>query len=81
MADKLLLSVKVATGAKKEVVREETKGRLFISVREKAERGEANRRIREVLAERFRVPLKAVHITAGHHKGAKRIEMYVDKKV
>lgn len=77
----MLLSVKVTAGAKKEAVQEDSKGRLLVFVKEKAERGDANTRVREIFAKRFRVPLKAVRIVAGHQKPTKRILIFNEKRV
>lgn len=58
--------VVVAPGARRERI-EEVKPNVFsISVREKAERGEANERVRILLARHFHTIPKSVRILSGH---------------
>jgi uncharacterized protein YggU (UPF0235/DUF167 family) len=65
--------VKVITENKNEVVRAEKDGRLTLSVRAKRERGAANVRVRELLAEHFGVPMRGVVIVRGHTSSTKTI--------
>ncbi|OGZ14153.1 MAG: hypothetical protein A3J08_03730 [Candidatus Lloydbacteria bacterium RIFCSPLOWO2_02_FULL_51_11] len=78
----MYLKVIVNSGAKKEKIEEgpastkgsggaKKKGELKISVREPAQRNLANTRVRELLAARFKVPLSAVRILAGHRSPRK----------
>lgn len=59
------LRVKVRAGARALSIIENTKGQLEISVRELAERGEANKKVIEVLRDRFKG--KKVTLIKGHH--------------
>ncbi len=65
------VSVKVAAGARKEKVVEVTPVRFEISVREAAARNEANQRVAQILAVRFKVPVKRVRVIKGHRSPSK----------
>ena len=72
------VKVKVVAGAKKERLEEEKEGVFTIAVRERAERNEANTRVRELVAEYFAVPMGKVRMVTGHHGPTKRFEIYND---
>ncbi len=65
------VSVRVEAGAKKEVVEVAGKGRLKISVKQKPQLGAANKRVVELAAKHFKVPIKSVHILRGHKTPSK----------
>lgn len=65
------ISIKVTAGAKKEGIEVLPNNRFKISVRAKAEQGAANKRVLELIALHFRVPIKKVHIVRGHHSPLK----------
>ncbi|MDP2648798.1 MAG: DUF167 domain-containing protein [Patescibacteria group bacterium] len=67
--------VKVSAGARRESLAEGKGGVLGISVREKAERGAANLRVRELVARHFGVSVKAVRIVKGHRGSSKTLEV------
>lgn len=67
----MYVMVKVIAGARRESVKELSPERFEISVREQAERNQANRRVIEILADRFRVPVKRIRITKGHRSPSK----------
>jgi len=67
----MYIKVRVRTGARAESVRIVADDRLDISVRERAERGEANTRVVELVARHFRLPAASVRITKGHHRPSK----------
>lgn len=62
---------------KKSVSRETDEGSetLAISVREPAVGNRANTRVREILAERFAVPVGKVRILTGHRSGGKMVSI------
>ena len=68
------LKVQVMPGAKRERV-EEKGAALVIAVREPAQGNHANRRVREIVAERSGVPLARVRIVAGHHARSKMLSI------
>ena len=60
------IAVKVTPQARRESVVALADGALSISVKEKPERGAANGRVRELLADYFGVPLSRVNMIKGH---------------
>lgn len=60
------IKVIVTAGSKKESIVEKSPDHFEISVREKAERNMANKRVIELLASHFKVPLGKVRIVNGH---------------
>jgi len=67
----MYIKVKVQAGAKKEVLKQKTKDSYIISVKEKAERNMANKRVCEVLALSLGVSVKNVRIISGHQSPSK----------
>ncbi len=65
------ITVKVTPRAHKEKIEEGKAGVLLLSVRERAERGEANRRVREIIAAREGLSVKSVRIMQGAHSSKK----------
>lgn len=59
------IRLKVVPGASREGVEEGKDGRFVVRVDAKARHGEANGRVRELLAGYFRVSLDSVRITRG----------------
>ena len=62
----MYIKVAVTTGAKKENLIQKSKDHFEISVKEKAERNMANKRVVEILALFFKVPIGKVRIVNGH---------------
>lgn len=65
------MSVRVTAGAKREKVTEAARGRLIITVKEPAERNEANRRVLELVAAHHHIPKNRVQLVSGHHSPSK----------
>ena len=65
--------VRVRAGERKDSVAVGKNGVINIAVRAKAERGDANERVREILARHFGVPVSRVHILTGTTRPQKRI--------
>lgn len=65
------IHVAVKAGVKKEIFKQKSKDHFEISVKEKAERNEANNRVLELVAEYFKVPKNKVRIINGHHHPSK----------
>lgn len=65
------IHVKVVAGAKKESIVEKSADHFEVAVREKAERNMANRKVVELVARHFEVPIKSVRIINGHHHPSK----------
>lgn len=61
----MFVKVRAKPGAKKEQVLEMSRYELAIHVREPAQQNLANRRIIEILAERFSVPARSIQMLSG----------------
>jgi len=66
----LTVSVRVKAGSRKELIVKKEK-RWDISVREPAEENRANHRVREILANEYKISLTSVRIIKGHHSPSK----------
>ena len=64
---------KVTAGAKKESFKQKSEDHFEISVKEKAERNMANKRVLELIAQHFKVPISKVRIVNGHRHPGKLI--------
>jgi len=73
----MYIKVKVTAGAKKEKVKEIWSARFEVSVKEKAERNMANRRIIEIFENHFKA-WKKVKIISGHQSRSKMLSIDVD---
>ncbi len=69
----MLIKVKVEPGSKVEEFREEAPESFVISVREKAEKGRANKRVLELL--RIRFPARPIKMLAGGTSSHKIFEV------
>jgi len=67
----MYIKVRVKAGEKKEKIDKKAENTFNISVKEKAENNQANRRICEIISSLYNVQLKEVKIVSGHHKGSK----------
>jgi len=67
----MYIKVRVLAGAKKEDIKKKNKDTYIISVREKAERNLANRRICDIIAGIFSISVKKVRIVSGHQSPSK----------
>lgn len=65
------VKVRVKAGAKKERILEQDTDTYIIDVREKPERGEANKRVRELLGEALGVPPGRLRLTKGARSPSK----------
>ena len=70
-----LIKVRVVADAKQEALVVETEDTLSVETRTKAERGKANQRVREIVAEHFSVTLGDVRIISGHHRPNKIVSV------
>jgi len=70
--DKLsYIRVKVIAGSKKEAIKQINIDHFEISVKEKAERNIANKRVLEILCEFFKLPKGKIRIISGHQSPSK----------
>jgi len=67
----MYIHVKVAAEAKKESFKQKSEDHFEISVKEKAERNQANTRVLELVGEYFKVPSSKVRIVNGHRHPSK----------
>ena len=67
----MYVKVRVYANAKKESVAMISENRLRISVKEKPLQNLANRRVAELVAYHYRVPVKKIRISSGHQSPSK----------
>ena len=67
----MYISVRVSAGQGKESVEEMKNGRLKICVKEPAKQNLANRRVTELLAAHFKLPISRVRLINGHQSPSK----------
>lgn len=67
----MYIKVKVITNSKKESIIKKSEDTYFLSVKEPAERNLANRRVCEIMANNFNIPLKNIRIISGHQNPSK----------
>lgn len=65
------VTVRVTAGAKKEGVEALPNNRFKVAVKPKAAQGAANKRVVELIAAHFSVPVKKVRIVRGHKTPSK----------
>lgn len=75
------IHVKVRAGAGKEELKQVNNDYFLISVREKAERNLANRRVMEILSSRFKLPISRIRIVNGHRSPSKLLVLDNGKEV
>ena len=67
----MYIRVKVSPSAKKEIFKQINEDHFEVSVKEKAERNEANTRVLQLVANHFKVPVNKVRIVNGHRHPSK----------
>jgi uncharacterized protein YggU (UPF0235/DUF167 family) len=67
----MYIKVRVQAGSKKEEIRKKNKDTYLISVKEKAERNLANKRVCEIMAKEFGISEKNIRIISGHQSPSK----------
>jgi len=67
----MYIKVKVSAGAGKETFKKISDDHFEASVKEKAERNMANKRVRELVAEQFGIPTGKAKLVSGHHSPGK----------
>lgn len=71
----MYVRVLVHPGSKKELILQESETEYTISVREKAERNQANRKVVEIIAHEFNVEENRVRLVSGHRSQRKIISI------
>lgn len=77
----MYIKVRVNASAKKETIEKKTKDTYYISVKEKAERNMANKRVCEIMASLLEVPIKSVRIISGHQSPSKILSIDIPKNL
>jgi uncharacterized protein YggU (UPF0235/DUF167 family) len=67
----MYIKVRVEAGSKKESIKKKNKDTYIVSVREKAERNMANKRVCEIIASLFNISVKGIRIISGHQSPSK----------
>lgn len=73
------MHVRAIAGHKQESLEQISETHFSVTVREKAERNEANRRIVELVAEHYALSRGKVRIVNGHHSPSKLLSVSVDE--
>jgi uncharacterized protein YggU (UPF0235/DUF167 family) len=73
----MYIHIRAIPGAKKESLQVKSQDHFIVSVRESPERNMANRRIVEMVAEYFSVPVNTVRIINGHRTHSKLLSIDV----
>jgi len=73
----MYIKVRVTAGVKRESIEKLSDDHFKIGVKEPAQKNRANKRVIELLAEYFRVPVHRVRIVNGHHHPSKLISIDV----
>lgn len=76
----MYIHVKVVAGAKKESFKLKSEDHFEISVKERAERNQANTRVIALVAEYFNLPKNKVRIVNGHHHSSKLLVCEIPQK-
>ena len=76
----MYIKIKVNTEVKKESFVKKTDTSYVIGVREKPERNLANKRILELVAHNFRLPVNKVRMISGHQSGSKILSLDIPNK-
>jgi uncharacterized protein YggU (UPF0235/DUF167 family) len=74
----MYIKVKVSAGAGKETFEKISDDHFEVSVKEKAERNMANRRVRELVAAHFGVPIGKAKLVSGYHSPGKIFDIDIE---
>ena len=72
----MYVKVKVTAGARTESVKEVGENRYEVKIKEKAERNMANKKVVEIVAGLYKVPVNRVKIFSGHHSPSKLLTIH-----
>lgn len=67
----MYIRVRVTAGMKRESIQRLSDDSFSISVKEPAEQNMANKRVLEIIAGEFCVPVRSIRIVSGHHAPGK----------
>ncbi len=74
----MFIKAKVTAGVKKEAILRLGEDSFRISVKEPAERNLANKRVMELIAGHFKVPVGKVRLVNGHHSPSKILSINIE---
>lgn len=74
----MYIKVRVSPKAKKEMLEKKSSDHFLVAVREPAERGLANARVREMLARECGVPIAKIRLVSGHTSPSKIFSLDLD---
>jgi uncharacterized protein YggU (UPF0235/DUF167 family) len=77
----MYIKVKVQAGSKKELVVKKTADTYNISVKEKAERNMANKKVIEIMANLLGLSIKDIRIISGHQSPSKILSINFPKNL
>ncbi len=72
----MYVKVKVFAGVRNESTTKVGDNRYEVKIKDKAERNMANKRVMEIIAEIYKVPINKVKIFSGHHSPSKLLSIY-----
>lgn len=74
----MYIKVRVVPNAKREQIKKVNDQTFELTIREPAERNLANNRIKELLANEYKIKVKQVRLVSGHHSGSKIFDVNSD---
>ncbi|MBU1044643.1 MAG: DUF167 domain-containing protein [Candidatus Omnitrophica bacterium] len=77
----MFINIKVITNAAKNEITEQAKGQYLVKVTASPERGKANKRVMELLAEYFAVPKMDILIVKGKYNSKKLLNIINKKQI
>ncbi len=80
MPSSMYIHVKVKAGAKRELFFEISKDHFSASVREAAERNMANKKVLELVAGHFKIPVAKIKMISGHHSPSKILSIEMSSR-
>lgn len=73
----MYIKVRVNPGSKKEKITKKSENHYILDIKEKAERNMANKRVCEIVASLYSIPIKAVRIINGHQSPSKILSINI----
>ncbi len=67
----MYIKISALTGQKQDLVKDLGNGRFLVSVREKPEQNQANKKILQLIAEYLKIDSNKIRFVSGHHKPSK----------
>ncbi len=74
----MYIKVRVVPNAKREQIKRVNDQTFELTIKEPAERNLANNRIKELLANEYKIKVNQVRLVSGHHSGSKIFDVKSD---